>query len=210
MDLFDLFVTPQRESERIKRLSNQIARRAAREKGATAKIRDMESDVGLLALVVLTLIRTLSEKGLIREDEFLNRLLTLDKVDGALDGKIDPDLILDHFGLARGSKGLRSTRKRVKRVVKRVPKQDGREEYREASASAARAGRAERRRRSKERSRTAAFGPAGTGGQPAAGAPEPAAAPEMAPLEDLQVDAGMDPSKLGEISFEDYFGGEKE
>ena len=79
---------------RRSRVSRSADRRA---KTARAEIED---DVGFLALVLLSLIGSLVEKGVLAEDELVAHLERLDGLDGVGDGKLTPDLLRGALGLA--------------------------------------------------------------------------------------------------------------
>jgi hypothetical protein len=223
VSLIDLFLNQQGESERIRELSGRIAARSE-DKKIDAALRRTRADVGFLALALLAAIRLLEEKGVFSEAELFNRIARLDKADGLMDGRIDP-------GLLRKALGLRSKARRVRHrsrgpgagKVHKVPEArlvepGGKPQPEPDSARAA-------GRRAQARSKTLAWSEAQTPAapvQPAAGAPAPdARAPDAESVLDAPVpeptelsapgleipDTSMDPSKLREISFDDYFGG---
>ena len=68
---------------------------------AKAARSDIEDDVGVLALVLLSLVGSLVEKGVLAEDELLAHLMRLDGLDGVADGKLTPDALRGALGLAR-------------------------------------------------------------------------------------------------------------
>jgi len=206
MELLDLFLSPQHESDRIKRLSRQIASRSKREK-ANSALKRTRDDVGFLALSLLAIVRILEEKGLMTEREFLDRILSLDTMDGLADGKIEMDQLRRALGFAAGG-AMRASAKRVPVAKEVAPQQPGRRKK-----------KVRVKVKSRPRSRTVQFAepePAAAAEIPAPSAapamempsaPEPLKAPDLA---DVQIKGtAMDPSKLGEISYEDYFGAEK-
>jgi hypothetical protein len=206
MDLLDLFLNQRGESERIRRLSRQIARKSGRKKAAR-KSGKVEDDLGTLALALLTVIKLLEEKGVISAEEFQSRLAGLDRLDGVRDGKIDAGTLRRALGLGAGpaqvpvASGVRQQRPSAKKRVL---------EARQASRAArdSKPRKARKPAQSKPRpapparreSKTASFGGAKAPPPPA---PEEIEVPEMPSMPDA---GGLDPSKLGEISYEDYFG----
>ncbi len=200
MDLLDLFVNDSDESERLRRLSRRVTRKTTSGKSSAGR-RKLREDVGFLALVQLTQVRLLIEKGLITESEFVERLLNLDRMDGAADGKIDPEMLRKALGLRMGKPS--KSRPQGLPVARRV------EEPKKIAAA---------------RSKTAAFAGAFAGAKPGAkprpkskppAPPKAEPPPQPEPEPDLTVEAVMgteiDPESLGKISYEDYFGaGEKE
>ena len=56
----------------------------------TARINELEADVGRLALVVVTLTETIVRKGVATREELRTLVSEVDVLDGAADGKFDP------------------------------------------------------------------------------------------------------------------------
>ncbi|MHC4916772.1 MAG: hypothetical protein ACYTGB_14910 [Planctomycetota bacterium] len=191
MDLLDLFLNQRGESERIRRLSRQIARKSAKKKGARKAGRSQD-DLGTLALVVLTTIKLLEEKGVMSQEEFQSRLAGLDQLDGARDGKIDAETLRRALGLGTGPALATARLKKVRRITRKRRVREARK-VREQPAE-----RPKPSPPARPASKTASFG--GPAKSPSA------PVPEMPALPDLGTEGQMDPQELGEISYEDYFG----
>jgi hypothetical protein len=91
------------DADKAKTSSSSRSSRGSRKRTLSRIIRELRDDIGLLALVLLTVVKTLAEKGLINEQEFVQRLLSLDSVDGAVDGKIKTEDLLKQLGMIRSS-----------------------------------------------------------------------------------------------------------
>jgi hypothetical protein len=200
MELLDLFLSPQKDPERIRRLSRKIASRSKKEKSGSA-LKRTRDDLGFLALSVLALVKLLERKGVVSEQEFQNWIMSLDTMDGLADGKIDTDQLRRALGFNSEGQAVQQSRS--------IPV------ARQVSSSQPRRKRKPRRVR-KPRSRTAGFtevesaAKEGAKARPAAEAATAPAKLEVPDIADLEVDAGeMDPAKLGQISYEDYFGDQK-
>ncbi len=76
---------------------------SSRKRSLSRIIRELRDDIGLLALALLTVVKTLAEKGLINEQEFVQRLLSSDSIDGEVDGKIKTEDLLKQLGMIRSS-----------------------------------------------------------------------------------------------------------
>lgn len=197
MDFLDLFATQPDESQRLRRLSRQVAGRTAREKSAVAEARRLGHETGLLALVELTLIKLLAEKGVIKEREFVERLLKLDMIDGAADGKIDPEMLRKALGLTGGARAKPRQKPPVARRVN-GPTAAGKRASKAARFAAGKpAKKAASRAKPPVRAKASA--------KPEA---EPEPVEDLAAALDTSIDTSLDTKDLGTISYEDYFGAE--
>ncbi len=223
MSLIDLFLDQDAESDRIRRLSRKIATRPKKDK-ANAALKRTRDDVGFLALALLAAVKLMEEKGVFSEQEFISRIVSLDKIDGLMDGKIDPDQLRQALGLREGVKVTR----RVKRKTRpgKPPQARVIQPPREPHAKPVKRSKTAKRRRA-VRSKTLAWTepgsvpaptpapvPAAPSAVPAAVSPKvpPPPAPEPFDMSSLELhipDSSMDPADLGDINFDDYYGGKK-
>jgi len=209
MSLIDLFLDQDTESDRIRRLSRKIATRPKKDK-ANAALKRTRDDVGFLALALLAAIKLLEEKGVFNQEEFITRIMSLDTLDGLADGKIDPEQLRQALGFRAG---VRVTRRAQRQRQSSKPPEarlvSGPREPHPKTRKVV-------KRRSKPRSKTIAWKEPEAVPAPAAPSPAPAAAPvppaepvDMSVLELDIPDTSMDPATLGDINFDDYYGGAK-
>ncbi|HEX5138511.1 MAG TPA: hypothetical protein VFY93_16175 [Planctomycetota bacterium] len=92
-----------------------LARSLAHVRGRGRLAADLRDDLGTLGLVLLGLIGSLVEKGVVTREEILAHLRRVDEIDGAADGKVTPDQVRDALGLAakpsRPATGVRRKRR---------------------------------------------------------------------------------------------------
>ena len=74
--------------------------RALRRSGrrASRQREELETDVGFLALTLLSLVRSLVDKGVLSAEELRAHMRELDAADGVEDGRLDPDAARDSLG----------------------------------------------------------------------------------------------------------------
>lgn len=93
------------------RLINRIGHHARRR-----MTRKSDEEVGALGLMLLGLVGTLVEKGVITREELIAQLRKVDEIDGAADGKVTPEQVQAALGIARPDPGPKAapvpTRKR--------------------------------------------------------------------------------------------------
>lgn len=101
MELFDFFYPEQAQAAGIRNISRTMAsqmRMAAVGSKASDAIRE---DVSFLALVTMSMVGLLVEKGVITQEEVSERIRKLDELDGVKDGKLNPDAVRGALGLPR-------------------------------------------------------------------------------------------------------------
>ena len=101
MDMMDLFFPEAAEASHLRKISKSISahQRAASRVAQTST--DVRDDLGFLALVLLSLVGKLVEKGVLTEQELREQLEKADRLDGLADGKIDPGLLRGALGLVQ-------------------------------------------------------------------------------------------------------------
>ena len=89
-----------RELNEIEEQTRRRARALRRDRRSAARQREeLESDVGFLALTLLSLVRSLVEKGVLSREELRAHMRELDAADGVEDGKLDSDAARDSLGV---------------------------------------------------------------------------------------------------------------
>lgn len=84
------------EAERLRNVARAIAASRARRRIRTS----VADDVGALGIVLLSLVGTLVEKGVLTRDELLAHLRRVDELDGVADGKVTPEQLRVALGIA--------------------------------------------------------------------------------------------------------------
>jgi hypothetical protein len=99
MSLLHLFLTQSAQSSH----DRQQAARAAADRSAMrsvgAKNADLESDIGTLSMVCISLVATLIKKGIITEAEFQEMMASVDEMDARTDQSLDPNTMRKALGL---------------------------------------------------------------------------------------------------------------
>jgi hypothetical protein len=101
MSLMDFFFPEQAEAMHLRSIASSMRRRNRTERRSVRKAGDIEEDVGVLALALLSLIGSLVEKGVISEEELRAHIRRVDEADGVADGQLTPDVLRGALGLAR-------------------------------------------------------------------------------------------------------------
>ena len=218
MDIFDLLLGPgeRGEQERIRRLAKQVSRDSPQDRGKSAMARRAVSETGFLGLALLTMEQLLVEKGLITRQEFAERLRRLDELDGVRNGEIDQRTLMSALGIGVGA-AAPAKPVPVARLAGAPAPPAGHGKPAKPGAASRPEGRPAARPGGKPAAgaRPAEPPPSGrpaekpgavTGTRPAPAPPSTPAAPEAQPRPEA---APLDPSKLGQTAFEDYFGQEK-
>jgi hypothetical protein len=100
MGLYEFFYPHQAQAEALRSIAASMGRAARSDAATRRKTTEMDEGVGTLALVLLGLIGTLIEKGVIRRDDLLAQLGKVDAIDGVADGKVDVGQVLRALGFA--------------------------------------------------------------------------------------------------------------
>lgn len=77
----------QSQQENPQRL--QAMAQAATDQALKKRLDDLESDMGLMVLVLTSLLSMLSEKGTLSREDFETELKSLDLIDGKADGRLN-------------------------------------------------------------------------------------------------------------------------
>jgi len=85
-----------RELEQNVRTRMRSVHRSRR--SAKAERQELADDVGFLALTLVSLVRSLVEKGVITEEEFRAHMEAVDGRDGEEDGRMDPGVAREDLG----------------------------------------------------------------------------------------------------------------
>lgn len=112
MGLYELFFPETSEAESLRAIAKSHERNSRlREREMLAArrqdyqvnetLRDLENDVGTLALMLAAILKKLDENGQLTRDELKETLKDLDLLDGVRDGKIDVNQLRDGSFLAK-------------------------------------------------------------------------------------------------------------
>lgn len=104
MGIYPLLFFPHASNAEVDRL-RMVARSIAASRARRRVRADVAGDVGALGLVLLGLVGTLVEKGVLTNEELLAHLRRVDELDGVADGKVTPDQVRAALGLAQPDPG---------------------------------------------------------------------------------------------------------
>lgn len=100
MNFYSAFAPPYWEHEKRIDALRQSMRRQWRQRSRISKAtRELQDEVGLLALTLLALVGRLVEKGIVTEAELHARIAEVDALDGEKDGMLDPEALRSALGL---------------------------------------------------------------------------------------------------------------
>lgn len=85
----------------VKKVQSDSARRARRENVTSERLDDLEADLGFLAMLQVATLRLLDDKGILKDDELVPRLMLADRMDGVEDGSLSIAAVRDAIGLPR-------------------------------------------------------------------------------------------------------------
>jgi hypothetical protein len=100
MGLYEFFYPQLAQAEALRNIAASMGRAARAGAATRRKASEADESIGTLALVLLGLVGTLVEKGVIRKEDLLDQLRKVDGLDGAADGKVDPAHVLAALGFA--------------------------------------------------------------------------------------------------------------
>ena len=93
MGLFEFFFPHEAQAVRIDQIARTqqlLLRRSSTHLGTTmSRIRELEQDLGYVALVLGSILSKLDEKGVVSRDDLKQEMARLDELDGVKDGKLD-------------------------------------------------------------------------------------------------------------------------
>ena len=98
MDMFDFMFPEQAEAEHLRKISGTLSGMASGQKMGADQLRKVVDNLGFLNLLLLSLVRGLVDKGLLTQEEILDRLKQLDTADGYQDGKLSPGVLRGLLG----------------------------------------------------------------------------------------------------------------
>jgi len=99
MGLYEIFFPEQAQAEHLRNIATSMRRRQRSGERSSVPA-ELEEDVGTLCLVLLGLVGTLVEKGVITREELLEHFRRVDTLDGAADGKVSLDALRAALGFA--------------------------------------------------------------------------------------------------------------
>ena len=97
MGLYEIFFPEQAQAEHLRNIASAMQRQQRAGKRTSAPP-ELEEDVGALSLVLLGLVGTLVEKGVITREELLEHFRRVDTLDGAADGQVSLDALRAALG----------------------------------------------------------------------------------------------------------------
>ena len=102
MGLYEFFFPHQAQSDMLWELA-RFQKLTARRLGAqrvelSARVAELEQDLGYVTLVLGSILRKLDEKGVVTRDDVKGEIAQLDELDGVKDGKLDIQLLRDMHG----------------------------------------------------------------------------------------------------------------
>ena len=96
MSLFDFFFPEHAAASHLRRMADRQARadrrkqyQDARRDSLEERLEELDSDVGMLTLVLASLLETANEKGSISREEIKAKIDELDVLDGFRDGRLN-------------------------------------------------------------------------------------------------------------------------
>lgn len=100
MSLFDFFFPEQAQASHLRRLTEQQSRqnRGRRQqnteiKELSARIDQLEDDLGFVSLVLASVMARLDEKGTLTRADVRAAMQELDEIDGVADGRLDINVL---------------------------------------------------------------------------------------------------------------------
>ncbi len=107
MGLFEFILPEVAEAEHLKTISRQMRHMSVQRSSSRAESRrsaDIEEDLGVVSLILLSLVKKLIEKGVITREELFSHIKELDALDGIKDGKLDINVFRGVMGLPKEEK----------------------------------------------------------------------------------------------------------
>lgn len=101
MDLVDALFPQQAAASNLRNISTSLAGMSTAGRMTNDQLRKLAGDLGLVTLLLMSLVRSLVEKGVVTQEEITGRLQELDHADGVADGKLSPDALRAIMGVPR-------------------------------------------------------------------------------------------------------------
>ncbi|MBK9973862.1 MAG: hypothetical protein IPP14_03710 [Planctomycetes bacterium] len=122
MDLRDLFWPQWAQARHLSEIAQTLKAGGGRKISPTRIAVDLQADINTLALVCMSLVAALVEKGVISELDLQMHLQKLDELDPEVDHGLDPDLMRGALGLKKHeSRALPSRAKLPKKTARGGP-----------------------------------------------------------------------------------------
>ncbi len=109
MSLFEYIFADEIKLQQLRDISKTLKNQQIFERGREKRLKkeqeksdEINDDIGLLSLLMITVIKKLIDKGVITEQELLGELLEIDQLDGLKDGQLDINVLRGSVGLAKG------------------------------------------------------------------------------------------------------------
>jgi len=122
MELLDFFWPQWAQARHLREIATSIKSAGGRKTSPTRVAVDLQADINTLALVCMSLVAALVEKGVITELDLQMHLQKIDGMDAEADNGLDPDMMRGALGLKKpGNKALPSRAKLKKKLPKGGP-----------------------------------------------------------------------------------------
>jgi hypothetical protein len=89
----------------VKQVQADNARRSRRELSTSERLDELEEDLGFIAMLQVATLRLLDDKGILKGEELVPRLMMADRLDGVEDGALSVKAMRKAIGLTRGGNG---------------------------------------------------------------------------------------------------------
>lgn len=100
MDLLDFLYPEHAQARHLRDIATSLRSRPAAESRASRRATSaLEGDVGSIALVCMSLVATLVEKGVITEEELRKHIEALDGLDAREDHSLEPNVLRGALGM---------------------------------------------------------------------------------------------------------------
>ena len=100
MDLLDFLYPEHDQARHLRDIATSLrGRPVAESRAASRATKAIEGDVGSIALVCMSLVATLVEKGVITEEELRKHIEALDGLDARDDNSLEPNVLRGALGL---------------------------------------------------------------------------------------------------------------
>ncbi|MCC7509857.1 MAG: hypothetical protein IT464_10815 [Planctomycetes bacterium] len=122
MELLDFFWPQWAQARHLREVAQALKTGGGRKTSPTRVAVDLQADINSLALVCMSLVAALVEKGVITELDLQMHLQKIDELDAEPDQGIDPNLMRDALGLKKPeSRALPSRARLPKKHAKGGP-----------------------------------------------------------------------------------------
>ncbi|MBK8206817.1 MAG: hypothetical protein IPK87_08460 [Planctomycetes bacterium] len=122
MEMLDFFWPEWAQARQLREIAHALKTGGGRKTSPTRIAVDLQADINSLALVCMSLMAALVEKGVISELDLQMHLQKLDELDAEDDGGLDPDLMRGALGLKKNKpRALPSSAKLPKKQAKGSP-----------------------------------------------------------------------------------------